>query len=474
MKSIYFIWSWVERFGANVCSFFGNIVLVYLLTPTAFGLVGALSVFSAMIWVLIDCGLCDSLLMYKSPSRRDFNTVFWFNVGMGVALMLFYIAISPWVARFFGHEELSGIMKALGVGAFFCSLTLCQITKLRSKLQFRRVALINLAAIISALAVAITMAWAGAGYWALVFLQAGFSAFSFLYLVIFSRWDLRFEFDRQRFKKFWSFGGNLLIATMVTQISRNIYTFILGKFYSPVQTAYMYQGQKLQETPTGSIETSFSQTSYVLIAKETDPIAKRDAFARMFGVMTFIYSSLVMFLLCVSAPLITVVFPDAWLPVIPYFRLLLLIGLFSSVGNFMVTVFKLFDRTSVIRNIMLLEKSAMVVLALIMGLYGGVYQMLLSTMVLEACALLLYGWLAQRVAGVSLVGLISTWARNVLLAAVACALAWALSQLFPWALVQLIVGCAAFVGFTLLLCYLFKREYYDYIMSKVRGCLHRG
>ena len=86
MRLLHLLWALFERFGANIISFVGNIVLCYLLSPDDFGLLAMLGVFSALVFTLIDCGLGDALLMHKSPSRRDFNTVFYFNVAVGVLL----------------------------------------------------------------------------------------------------------------------------------------------------------------------------------------------------------------------------------------------------------------------------------------------------------------------------------------------------------------------------------------------------
>lgn len=415
MKIAYYIWSFVERFGASAISFVGNLVLASLLTPGDFGIVAMLGVFSALIFTLVDCGLSDGLLREQQPSDRDFNTLFFFNLATGVALSLVYLALSPLVAGFMGRPELQPVMAVLGTGAIFSALSISQLTRLRSQLQFKRLAAINLVSVALSLAVAITMAWAGCGYWSLVALQVGFSAFMLLLLVVFSRWKLRCEFDTGRFRQLWQFGCNLLVSTVFTQLSQNIFAFVLGKFYTPVQAGLMGQAQKLQQTPANSIEASLTSTSFVLIAKEDDAQARNRAIVRMLGITTLILSLLSGVLIGFGRPLVGLLFPDRWLPVVPYMQLLAVWGLVYPVCNFMGIIFKIYDRTSVIRNVIIVEKALIVAAALLLYPFG-VPAVVLTATAISAGALAVYMSSAARITGISTGRLAYTYLRSLLAA----------------------------------------------------------
>ena len=468
MKVFYYIWAFIERFGANLISLGGNIALSYLLSPHDFGLVAMVAVFSSLITVLVDCGFIDALLMNENPSDRDFNTAFYFNVGMGVLLFFLFLAISGPLSRFFGHEELRGILIAMGGGAIFSGLNVAQMTKLRARLQFRRAATINLAAITTAVVVGLVMAACGMRYWALVQVQVGYAVYYFLLLVLFSKWNLRLEFDVVRFKQMWKFGVNLLLSYIVGVVSQNIFTFILGKFYNPVQAGYMGQGQKLQQTPINSVEGSISQTSYVLIAKKKTQDEQRDEIKRMFGVMTMTNSTVCAVLLCLSAPLIGCVFSEKWLPVIPYFRLMLVWGLVVPICNFLIVVFKLFDRTSVIRNVQCIEKTMLVIVAL--ALYPfGINVMMGGVITLSFLTFMAYVFFAWKVSGIEIKTFLLTMLSNVLIAMSACGITFAVVRMISNDKVALIVGFFLFTTTIALLLRFFRRQYYDYVIEQIKS-----
>ncbi len=425
MKLIYYIWSFVERFGTSLISFAGNLVLAYLLSPADFGMVAMLGVFTSLIFTLVDCGLSDGLLRESNPTDRDFNTLFFFNLATGTALALLYLALSPLVAWYMGIPQLQPVMAVMGSGAVLSGLSIAQLTRLRSKLRFRHIAAINVGSITLALVVAVTMAVNDFGYWSLVALQVGYAGFIVLLLAITTRWHLRWEFDVARFKQLWRFGVNLLISTLFTQLSQNIFAFVLGKFYSPVQAGYMGQAQKLQQTPTNALEGAISTTSFVLIAKQTDPEARRQAILRMLGIVTLAVSLLCGTLIGLGGVIIDLLLPDKWLPTVPYLRLMAVWGLVYPVCNFMGIIFKLYDRTQVIRNVVIVEKALIVIAALVLYRWG-IAAAILGATAISAAALCIYIHQASRVTSIPATRLLTTYLLNLLPAIPLAALALAL------------------------------------------------
>lgn len=398
-------------------SLVGNILLAALLTPDDFGLVAMLGIFTSLVYALIDCGMSDALLREPTPTRRDFNTLFFFNVSVGIAIALLFFACSHVVAWLFGRDELQPVMAVLGLGAVFSSLAIAQATHLRSQLQFRRLALINMGAIVLALVLALIMAWQGMRYWALVELQVGFSAFYWLLLVIVSRWQLRWEFDTLRFRQLWRFGVNLLVSTMVVQFSQNIVAAVLGRFYSASQAGYMGQAQKLQQAPVAALEGGISNVTYASIAKETHPDRQDQAFLRMFRIFTAVLLIGCGLGIALSKPIITLLFPDRWLPTVPYLRLLLCWAMVYPLGGFMMVMLKLRDRTAIVRNIILAERTAIILAALLLWRWG-VAAMLAAFIVISAIAALCYFWQAARVSTLRATRLLAIYFTHLLLAAI--------------------------------------------------------
>lgn len=433
-----------------------------------FGLIGMLSVFTSLIFVFVDCGLSDGLLMHEKPTDRDFNTVFYFNMATSLCICLTFFAISPLVADYFQQKEVQPIMIALGIGAIFSGSCISQTTKLRSQLQFRKIAWFNVSSVALALIVAIIMALNGLHYWALVELQIGYSVFYLCLLIAFSKWNLKLEFDIQRFKQLWRFGVNLLFSTIMTQVSQNIFTFVLGKFYSPLQAGYMWQAQKLQQAPTNSLEMSISSTSYVLIAKERSKSCKADSFIKMFGIFTFVLPFFLIFACAVGSPLIATLFPDKWEPCTPYFQTLLAWGVIYTTNSFMMILFKIFNLTNVIRNTFFFEKTGIVVFAF--ALYPlGIHAILAAAISLSAITFSIYLWQAKKHVGIQPTILLKAFFSNALPFALIGVVTVLASQRSSSNLASLAIGCLCFLTLSLLFLRFFRKDYFIYLASKLHG-----
>ena len=415
MSKNYF-WSLTERFGASAVSLVGNILLAALLVPDDFGLVAMLGVFTSLVYALIDCGMSDALLREPEPSRRDFNTLFYFNVAAGLLIALLFVAMSPLVAWLYGRDELQPVMAVLGLGAVFSAMTIAQTTRLRSQLQFNRLALINIGAVSLALAVALLMAWCGLHYWALVELQVGFAAFYWLLLAVTSTWQLRWEFDTVRFRLLWRFGVNLLASTIIIQLSNNIVAALLGKFYNVTQAGYMGQAQKLQQAPIAALEGGVSNATYVQVAKLTDPEAQDQAYVRIYRIFTLILLVGCALGIVLARPLVGWLFPDRWLPTVPYLQLLLAWAMVYPLGGFFMVMLKLRDLTAVVRHIIIAERSAIILAALALWPWG-VPAMIVAFTLISAFAALCYVWQIARVSTISPSRLLTIYLINFVPAA---------------------------------------------------------
>src|SRR3546814_6392733 len=76
--------------------------------------------------------------------------------------------VAPLLATFYGQPELTGITRWLAAGFIASGATVQHWALLRRQMRFGTIALLETSAELTAAAIAIALAWHGAGYWALV------------------------------------------------------------------------------------------------------------------------------------------------------------------------------------------------------------------------------------------------------------------------------------------------------------------
>ena len=162
------LWSFMIQGGTQVINFVVTIILSRLLMPEQFGLIGMISIFSAIGAALVDGGFVTSLIRTQDADDVDYSTVFFVNLFSSIFLygVLFFTA--PLVATFFKQAILVDLIRVQSLGLIIAAFSLVQSTKLNKELQFRIQFKLQIPALIISAIAAVLFAYLGFGVWSLV------------------------------------------------------------------------------------------------------------------------------------------------------------------------------------------------------------------------------------------------------------------------------------------------------------------
>ena len=99
-----------------------GIFLARLLSPSDYGLVGMLAVFTAIAGALQESGFTSALTNMEHPSDNDYNAVFWFSAFVGWISYTVLFFLAPLIASFFHHPELINLSRFIFASLLFSSL----------------------------------------------------------------------------------------------------------------------------------------------------------------------------------------------------------------------------------------------------------------------------------------------------------------------------------------------------------------
>lgn len=458
-------------------TFGGNILMANLLDPSDFGLLAMVAVFTAIAQNISGCGMCDGLIHKSSPTARDYSTVFTVNLVLGLFFSTLFLCCSGLVAQFFGHVELRGIMIAIGICFLFRAMCMVQETKMRKDMSFKKLAVVRLSATASSLFVGIVLVFNGYTYWGLVSMQIFLSVFLWLYYVLLSRWLPRLSFYRDSFREMFGYGIHLMLAYICNQFAKNVNMSVLGKF-APVSSAGIYsQAQKLEDTPFGLTEAIFNWPFFSVLSNITDASEKIKTAVRMHSAILFINVSAACLLFFIATPAFNTLYGSKWDAAIPVFRLLLVFGIAQSMKYYYQTIFKVYGRTKLIRNLTFAEVGLQI--ALLFWVYDkGVMAIALSQVIpalLAVCVhVVVYRVYVRQTFGAYFKSAFLPFILPVL----TLVASWLISATFTaylpaWA--NLIADSLIFCGFLILVNERFKPAYYMAVREVVisKFCSHR-
>lgn len=329
------LWSAIDRFGIVFLQFVINLVLARMLTPGDFGLVGMILIFVAVSQTLIDGGFAAALIQKVDSSTADYSTIFFWNILFSVALYVIIFISAPVVAEFFRVELLESLLRVLGIVVIINSLSIVQRTILRKSLDFRSIAVADLLSYGVSAVVAIYMAYRGCGAWSLVGMQLANGMLSTLLFWVMSRWRPVFVFSVRSFKSLFSYGGYLLVASIMQDVCTHIQGVVIGRRFSASQTGLYSQAKKMDEVASMTLPAVLCQVLFPVYSElQGDKSALRQMLGRNIRMISYVIFPLMQLLILVAEPLFIALYGNQWVDAVPYFQILCVGGFFSALYNF--------------------------------------------------------------------------------------------------------------------------------------------
>lgn len=302
------IWNAVENYSMIGIQLLCTFILARFLTPKDFGIIGMLAVFTAIAQTIIDSGFAQAIIREKEVNDNEYSTIFYFNFIVGVVIYILLYISSPLIAIFYHLSQLTDICRVLFLIIPFNSLCLIQTAKLRREVQFKKLCLVSLCASVISCIVAIISATYFRNVWAIV-IQMTLSYFlRSLFLFFVTKWHPIFFFSFNILSKYFKFSKNLLISGIIGNIFNNIYSILIGRFYSPSDLGYFSQADRIRNVS--------SQTSTSVIQNVTFPIFSKinndgkdlfNAYKKVILISLIYVGFIVSLLMCVAEDLFQLV-----------------------------------------------------------------------------------------------------------------------------------------------------------------------
>ncbi|MEL6641667.1 MAG: oligosaccharide flippase family protein, partial [Pseudomonadota bacterium] len=143
-------------------------IIATYLSVEDFGAVALAMTVVIFAQLMSDAGVGRSLIRQKEFVQAEWNTVYWFLVLVGFALMGVMLLIAPIVAKLFGVPIAESLISALSIVPFCFAIAAVPAARMERDGEFPQLALIELSAAVLGLIMAVWFAVKGAGAWALI------------------------------------------------------------------------------------------------------------------------------------------------------------------------------------------------------------------------------------------------------------------------------------------------------------------
>ncbi len=368
------MWSAVGKVGTLAINFLSNLVLARILMPEDFGAIAMLAIFLAVSSIFIQGGLGTALIQKKNPDRLDYSTVFYWNLAFSLLFYLILYVAAPFIADFYELPLVKPLLRVQSLVLIIQSFSIVQVTQLMKQMNFKALAIRNMASAFAGTLIAIPMALRGFGAWSLVASAITAAIVNVLLLWKMSSWRPTWEFSLESLKNLFSFGGLMLLSSLVETLYTNLQGLIIGKRFSANDLGYFSQAKKLEEVPVTGLASIVNDVTFPAFSTlQDDRTRLLEGMRKSTKALTFLNFPMMILLIIIAQPLITLLYGSKWETATPYFQILCVSGLIYAVNALNTNVIKSLGKGKIYFVIQIIKRSigiAMIFIGIRFGLYG--------------------------------------------------------------------------------------------------------
>jgi len=243
-----------------------TIVVARLLSPHDYGVVGMVTALTGFADQLRELGLSDASVQRDRLTRAQLDALFWINSALGVAFAVVFSLGSPLIAAFYHRPELVGITIVLSLNFIAGGLTVQHSALLRRRLRFGRLSLSDLGPMAVSIAVAIVVAKAGGGYWALVAMNLTQGWGRLVVLWVRADWWPRRPRRAAGLRELLSFGMHLSGFNVLNYVTRNLDNVLIGRYRGAIELGLYTRAYSLLMLPLRQLNTPIMRVAVPTLA----------------------------------------------------------------------------------------------------------------------------------------------------------------------------------------------------------------
>jgi O-antigen/teichoic acid export membrane protein len=321
-------WSLIATVGTLAGRMAFVVVLMRMLGPENFGIVGEATVYITAAWIFLHFGLPVTIIQRRRLGLDDIGTAFTFTIVSGLALGAATGFAAPLIADFFQTEELAGVMRVLSISLVLKAAAVVPAAMLAREMRFKALGTAEIVSTVVSGGIAIVAAVNGANYWALIIQML---VLDVIYLAMtFGASGLPAPtWSRSAAQRLWPFSSRMMGSDIINYISDNGEKILIARFLGATPLALYNLAGRVLVVPIETLGKTADRVILPMFSRLQDDAQR---VARLFlqatgGVALFVSPPMTLVILC--APLgVPMVFGDAWQSAVLPLQLLAAHGIF--------------------------------------------------------------------------------------------------------------------------------------------------
>ena len=298
-------------------------ILGRLLDPRDFGLVGMVTAVIGVLNLFKDFGLSTATVQRASITEEQLSTLFWINILVGAILGFLSLASAPAVVAFYHEPRLLAVTAVLAASFLFNAAGVQHAALLQRQMRFVALAVVDFLSLFVGVAVAVTMALRGYGYWAIVGMTIVPPLVSSICVWVATAWVPGMPRRGIGLRSMMRFGGTITLNGIVVYIAYNLEKVLLGRFWGADAIGIYGRAYQILNIPTDNLNSSVGGVAFSALSRlQDDPGRLRSCFLKCYSMLLALSIPITIACAVFADDIIFVVLGPKWKEAVPIFRLL--------------------------------------------------------------------------------------------------------------------------------------------------------
>jgi O-antigen/teichoic acid export membrane protein len=367
-------WSIARIAGDQLFGFLVFAALARTLDPATLGIFIVGLAVAEVGKIVAQGGLVSSLYRAPALTPQLVDTVFWANLGMGVAVALACLVLQHPLARAMGSAEAAPVIAAMGFVVPISAAGASHMSRTLRAFGHRALAARSLGAGIVGGCLALWAADAGWGVWALVFQRFASETIGTLVAWRAFRWRPGFAFSWRTLREQWRLGVSVASSQVLIVTLNRMQDVILARTLGPGTVGVYRTAWKAMDVIAQGAITPVSTVSVPTLAKlQHDMPAFRRCYVRLVSLTAMIALPAMAGVGVMADRLIPLLFGEHWEQSVPVARVLCLLALPVVLNFFADPALTVLGKAGIIARLAATQVMITLLFCLVAAPYGIVW-----------------------------------------------------------------------------------------------------
>ena len=322
----------LSRLSFRTIGLLSTLVLVRLLLPSDFGLVGLVTLAYSAFDTISQLSFQLALIRMESPKRAHYDTAWTMGVIRGAAIAFLVVITAPLLASFVGEPRVVPLSYVLACLGFIGGFENVALVDFQRNLQFDRIFWYQVAGKLAGVFTAVPAALWLHNYWALVW---GISASRVATLCLsYVMRPYRPRISLAGWNDLFNFSKWLMITNLLSVLDNYCMTLTVGRIAGSTAIGIYQVGYEIGALPASEVAAPIRDPIYAGYSRIADNfVLLRKHFLSNLSLLIAVITPMSLGICVMANPITTLLLGQKWLAAIPIIQLIAIFALFEAIGH---------------------------------------------------------------------------------------------------------------------------------------------